>query len=106
MDKQIKISITDKNRIKSVTCKHPDLVNDEACNKVKEAYSELVRIQNELYDYRDIVRALEKKLDIKKKEFESMSQIFDIEFETNEKVVTTHKSNLTLNGDLVYKYKH
>lgn len=106
MDKQIKISITDKNRIKSVTCKHPDLVNDEACNKVKEAYNELVRIQNELYDYRDIVRALEKRLDIKKKEFDSMSQIFDIEFETKEKVVTTHKSNLTLNGDLVYKYKH
>lgn len=106
MDRQIKVKITDKSKIKTVTCRHPEIVNDDACNKIKEAYSELVRIQNELYDYRDIVRALEKRLEIKKKEFESMSQIFDIEFETNEKVVTTHKSNLTLNGDLVYKYKH
>lgn len=106
MDRQIKISITDKNKIKSVTCKHPDIVNENACNKVKDAYYELVRLQNELYDYRDIVRSLEKRLDVAKKEFDSMSQIFDIEFETSEKVVTTHKSNLVLNGALVYKYNH
>ena len=106
MDKQIKVSITDRNKIKSVTCKHPGIVNEDACDKVKAAYYELVRIQNELYDYRDIVRSLEKRLDNAKKEFESMSQIFNIEFETNEKLVTTHKSNLVLNGDLVYQYHH
>ena len=104
MDRQIKISVIDRNKIKSVKCKHPELVNDEACEKIKLAYNELIGIQKDLYDYRDIVRALEKKLEIKKKEFDSMSQMFEIEFETKEKVVTTHKSNLVLNGALVYKY--
>lgn len=106
MDKQIKISTTNRNIIKSVVCKHPDLVNDQACDKVKKAYYEMVSLQNELYDYRDIVRTLEKRLSVAEKEFNSMSQIFDIEFETSEKIVTTHKSNLVLNGDLVYKYQH
>lgn len=32
--------------------------------------------------------------------------MFDIEFECTEKEVKTEKSNMTINGALVYSYKH
>ena len=106
MDRQIKVISTNRNKIKNITCKHPELINDDAISKIERAYYEIVDLQSALYDSRDIVRDLEKKLDEAKKRFDSMSQIFDIEFETSEKTINTHKSNLTINGALVYQYKH
>lgn len=106
MDRQIKVISTNRNKIKNITCKHPELINDDAISKVERAYYDIINLQNALYESRDIVRDLEKKLDEAKEKFNSMSQMFDIEYETSEKIITTHKSNLTINGDLVYQYKH
>ena len=101
-----KIKVVDYAKIKRVTFKHPELMGKESEKMVKLEYSELLDVKEKLYAAREEVRRLEKKYDTLEKNWNSKKEMFDIEFESTEKEVKTEKSNMLLNGKLVYKYDY
>ena len=101
-----KVKVEDRTKIKSVTFKHPELMGKDAEKMVRLEYKALLDSKAELSEARDRVRKLEKRVDAMEKSWNSKKEMFDIEFESTEKDVKTQKSYLTINGDLVYEYKH
>lgn len=101
-----KVNVVDRNKIKSVTFKHPELMGKDAEKMVKLEYRELLDVKEKLYAAREEVRRLEKKYDTLEKSWNAKKDMFDIEFESTEKEVKTEKSNMLLNGKLVYKYDY
>ena len=101
-----KIKVEDRTKIKSITFKHPELMGKEAEKMVKLEYRELLDVKEKLYAAREEVRRLENKYDTLEKNWNSKKEMFDIEFESTEKEVKTEKSNMLLNGKLVYKYDY
>lgn len=101
-----KVKVVDRTRIKSVTFKHPELMGKNAEKMVKLEYRELLDVKEKLYAAREEVRRLEKKYDTLEKSWNAKKEMFDIEFESTEKEVKTEKSNMLLNGKLVYKYDY
>lgn len=101
-----KIKVVDYAKIKRVTFKHQELMGKDAEKMVKLEYRELLNVKDKLYAAREEVRRLEKKYDTLEKNWNSKKEMFDIEFESTEKEVKTEKSNMLLNGKLVYKYDY
>ena len=106
METTHKVKVVDRTKIKSVTFKHPELMGKDAEKMVKSEYRELLNIKEKLYAAREEVRKLEKLYGTIEADWNSKKEMFDIEFESTEKEVKTQKSYLTINGDLVYSYKH
>ena len=106
MEKIHKIKVVDRTKIKRVTFKHPELMGKDAERMVKLEYRELLDVKEKLNAAREEVRRLEKKCDALEKNWNSKKTMFDIEFESTEKEVKTEKSNMLLNGKLVYKYDY
>ena len=101
-----KVKVEDRTKIKSVTFKHPELMGKNAEKMIRLEYKALLDAKAELSEARDRVRKLEKKVDAMEKSWNAKNEMFDIEFECIEKEVKTEKSNMTINGALVYSYKH
>jgi hypothetical protein len=101
-----KVKVEDRTKIKNVTFKHPELMGKDAEKMVKLEYRELLDVKEKLYAAREEVRRLEKKYDTLEKSWNAKKEMFDIEFESTEKEVKTEKSNMLLNGKLVYKYDY
>ena len=106
MEKIHKINVVDYAKIKRVTFKHPELMGKDAEKMVKLEYRELLDVKEKLYAAREEVRRLEKKFGTLEKNWNAKKDMFDIEFESTEKEVKTEKSNILLNGKLVYKYDY
>ncbi len=106
METRHKIKVEDRTKIKRVTFKHPELMGKDAEKMVKLEYRELLDVKEKLYAAREDVRRLEKKYDALEKSWNAKKELFDIEFESTEKEVKTEKSNMLLNGKLVYKYDY
>lgn len=106
MEKIHKVKVVDYAKIKRVTFKHPELMGKDAEKMVRLEYACLIDAQEKLYETREKVRELEKRLDAMQKDWNSKKDMFDIEFESTEKEVKTEKSNMLLNGKLVYKYDY
>lgn len=106
MEKIHKVKVVDYAKIKRVTFKHPELMGKDAEKMVKLEYRELLDVKEKLYAAREEVRRLEKKYDTLEKNWNAKKDMFDIEFESTEKEVKTEKSNLLINGDLVYSYNY
>lgn len=101
-----KVKVVDRTRIKDITFKNPELMSIDAFRLVKNEYYALIKAQNELYEARAKVRELEKKFKAMEDSWNAKKDMFDIEFESTEKEVRTEKSNMTINGALVYSYNH
>ena len=100
------LTITDKSRIKSITCKYPNLFNPSVEEQLKEDYYSLLRIKDNIHFLREKVWDLEKKLEESNKEFQEKYNLFDIEFETYTKEHITNESGLSfgnLGNDLIGK---
>lgn len=106
MEKINILTITDKSRIKNITCRYPNLFNPSAEEQLKEDYYNLLRIKDNIYFLREKVRDLEKQLEENNKEFQEKYSLFDIEFETYTKEHITNESGLAfgnLGNDLIGK---
>lgn len=104
MEKINILTITDKSRIKNITCKYPNLFNPSVEEQLKEDYYSLLRIKEKIYYYRDTIIDLERRLSEETKEFHEKYSLFDIEFETYTKEHVTNESNLAfgnLGNDLI-----
>ena len=97
-----KIKVEDKTKIKHIHFKFPHLMQTNSEQEIKWEYEKLCAKKNELYSARDRVRELEKECTRLEKEWEAKKSLFDIEFESYEKEVTTTKSYMTINGKTVY----
>ena len=106
MEKIHKVKVDDYAKITRITFKHPELMGKNAEKMVKLEYRELMDVKEKLYAAREEVRRLEKKYDSLQKAWDAKKEMFDIEFECTEKEVRTEKSNMTVNGALVYSYNH
>ena len=102
MDTIYRVKVVDRKVIKNISFKFPELMNDNSEELVKAEYNDLVTTQDALYQARDEVRRLEKELDSKMKAWDAKKDLFEVEFESSEKEVVTHKSYMVINGDTVY----
>ena len=96
------IKVEDKTKIKHIHFKFPHLMHTNSEQEIKWEYETLCVKKAELYSARDRVRQLEKECDRREKEWNDKKALFDIEFESHEKEVTTTKSYMTINGKTVY----
>lgn len=100
------LTITDKSRIKKITCKYPNLFNPSVEEQLKEDYYNLLRIKDNIHFLREKVWDLEEELRSQSKEFQEKYSLFDIEFDTYTKEHITEKSGLSfgnLGNDLIGK---
>ena len=97
-----KIKVEDKTRIKNIRFKFPHLMDSRSEQEIKWEYGALCAKENELHSARERVRQLEKEYDRRMKEWNAKKDLFDIEFESYEKEVTTTKSYMVINGKTVY----
>lgn len=67
-------------------------MNEGAQEEIKNDYNELLSLEEELYNAREVVRELEKKLTEKKKKFDEKTLLCTLEFETSEKEVVNYES--------------
>ena len=73
------------NKIKSIIPLYPEIVSDEAIDKIKEEYYDLLDLEELLYRSRETTRTLENKLKENKDAFNKKTMLFTIEFEVEEK---------------------
>lgn len=67
-------------------------MNEGAQEEIKNDYNELLSLEEELYNAREVVRELEKKLTEKKEKFDEKTLLCTLEFETSEKEVVNYES--------------
>lgn len=106
MEKINILTITDKSRIKNVTCKYPELFNPSVIGRLKEDYYEMLDTKDALHKLRMEVLKYENLLKNQSKEFNEKYSLFDIEFETYTKKHITNESGLAfgnLGNDLIGK---
>lgn len=87
-----KMTIEDRTKVKAVHFKYPEMMNEGAQEEIKNDYNELLSLEEELYNAREVVRELEKKLTEKKKKFDEKTLLCTLEFETSEKEVVNYES--------------
>lgn len=87
-----KMVVEDRTKVKAVHFKYPEMMNENAQEDIKNDYNELLSLEEELYNVREVVRKLEKKLTEKKKKFEEKTLLCTLEFETSEKEIVNYES--------------
>lgn len=87
-----KMIVEDRTKVKAVHFKYPEMMNESAQEDIKNDYNELFSLEEELYNAREVVRKLEKKLIEKKKKFEEKTLLCTLEFETSEKEIVNYES--------------
>lgn len=93
-----KMIVEDRTKVKAVHFKYPEMMNEGAQEEIKNDYNELLSLEEELYDAREVVRELEKKLTEKKKKFDEKTSLCTLEFETSEKDIVNYESYVLFNG--------
>lgn len=93
-----KMIVEDRTKVKAVHFKYPEMMNESAQEDIKNDYNELLSLEEELYNAREVVRKLEKKLTEKKKKFEEKTLLCTLEFETSEKDIVNYESYALFKG--------
>lgn len=93
-----KMIVEDRSKVKAVHFKYPEMMNENAQEEIKNDYNELLSLEEELYNAREAVRELEKKLTEKKKKFDEKTLLCTLEFETSEKDIVNYESHVLLKG--------
>ena len=94
----MKLKILDKTKIKSITFKYPNLMNDRSEEEVRETYKNLLLIKNKLQEYRSNVREYEEKLTEVERVWNDILTFTDVEFDTRESEYTINKANYSVTG--------
>lgn len=94
----MKIKIEDKRTIKTITFKHPELMGPDAEVSIRDYYTNLLKKEDELHTYRDMVRKVEEDLKVLKEGWENMLSFIDVEFGIKESEYKTEKANFSVFG--------
>lgn len=92
------IHIENRRKIKDIIIKFPELMESSAKAKIAEEYYNILSKEDELHKIRHKVWQLEDEIKRLKDEFNLKSNLFDIEFETDEKEVETSKCQVMVEG--------
>jgi ribonuclease HIII len=93
-------------QIESIVPIYPEIVSENAVEIMKEKYEELVKLKDELNDYRMKALALEQVIKVKEADFTTMSEVFEINYTTREKVVPIRENvNLRIVNPSDYRNK-
>lgn len=78
------VKVEDRSKIKKVHFKFPYLFGEQAEEKVKQLYSDLIETEKQLDDARQLVRTLESELKEKQNAFIELQSVMTLEFESKE----------------------
>ena len=92
------IHIENRRKIKDIIIKFPELMEPNAKEKIAEEYYNILSKEDELYETRRKVWQLENEIKELKDEFNVKSNLFQIEFETDEKEIETSKCQVMVEG--------
>lgn len=88
------MKITDYKKIKEVTFKYPELMKENASEQIKNLFNTINKLEEEIADTRAQANIKEKQLNLLQKEWNSIKDIIDIEYETYEKDYTVNSLNV------------
>lgn len=88
------MEVTDTSRIINITPKYPDIMSDDACDKLRSLYEEIISDKKELSALKQKAIELEQIIDKKNKAYTKIASMFDIEF--GKKNITEIKNEVTL----------
>lgn len=98
MDRVEIVEVQNREKIKDVVLKYPEIMHPDAKRLISEEYYNLINLKNELNKTREKVWELERLYKEKEEEFNSKSLLFELEFETETTNVTIHESAVMLKG--------
>lgn len=104
MEKKEFITCINNKKIKSINFKFPELMAEDAKEKIMYDYTSLLDHKNTLQELRIKVREMEAIVKKLEEEFNQKSEMFTLEYDTYTKEYKTTESNILHNGDLVYHY--
>ena len=96
-----------RKNIKSIKPKCPEFINDGYKEKVQEAYDKLIKVEESLDKAREKVRSIEQDYQRTKAEWDVVSSMFLIEYETDmpKSWVDIQSVNLLIKNDSDYRNK-
>lgn len=89
-----KIEIEDKTKVKEVIFKYPELMSNDAEERIKDDYKTLLDLEEKVYSKREELRALEEQRDKHKSAFDNQKHLFTLIFESKTKEVIKNKTNI------------
>lgn len=92
------ISIVDKNKVVKVNFKYPELMSEDSEKLILDEYYSILDTERELQEERAKVRELEEIVKQKRQKFNDKSNLFELEFSTSNKEVSTTKSGVMFKG--------
>lgn len=98
MSKVETIHIENRKKIKDIIIKFPELMEANAKDKIAEEYYNILSKEEELHTLRHKVWNLEEEIKKLKNAFNLKSNLFEIEFDKDERTVETSKCNVMVEG--------
>lgn len=92
------VHIENRRKIKDIIIKFPELMESNAKNRIAEEYYNILSKEDELHETRQKVWQLEEEIKRLRNDFNLKSNLFEIEFETDEKEVETSKCQVMIEG--------
>ena len=92
------IHIENRRKIKDIIIKFPELVEPNAKDKIAEEYYNILSKEDELHETRHKVWQLEEEIKRLRDEFNVKSNLFEIEFETDNKEIETSECQVIVEG--------
>lgn len=88
----------DYNKVKRIIFKNPNLMSGNAEQQIKDTYNSIINIKKEIAQWRQNIREAEAKLNELNEFLKSMSGLYEVEYETIKKEVTTEKAGFIITG--------
>lgn len=92
------IKIEDKSTISDIVFKFPELMRENAKEIIKERYSHLMSLQDELQKARNNVRSLEEEVKRETEVWRFLQSIMSYSHPTSEKTIKSETCGLTIKG--------
>lgn len=92
--------VEDKSKVIDVVIKYPDMMSDDAKDKIINMYNEILSLKSKLSNTRMACIELEDDIKAKEKDFRNMSNMFDLVFATRSvKVIQGECNTLIINPE-------
>ena len=88
----------DRSKIKSITFKYPELTNEHSEEFIKSKHAQIFQLKEEISKQSRHLTTLQDQLANAQKEFQNLSELFDIEYETITKEYQVNNANIMIQG--------
>ena len=98
--------VQNKEKIKRVILKHPEMMASNAASLIKEEYENILKLEHQISELRVRTTELDKEIKARKEIFREQSSMFELEFEDKEIDYKTEKCNMVVSNSSDYRNKH